>query len=76
MAMEGIRAGQAVVGSDGVHVGTVDEVEGGRIKFSREDPDLHGIPHYLRGQFVDSIDGDVVHLNIPAGEATANLQAS
>lgn len=74
--MEGIRAHQKVVGSDGVHVGTVDGVEGGRIKFTRTDPDLHGIHHYLRGQFVDSVEGDVVRLNIPAAEAAANLQAS
>lgn len=76
MAFEGVREHQEVVGSDGVHVGTVDNVDGGRIKFTRKDPDMHGLHHYLRGQFIDRVEGDVVHLNIPSGEALANLTTS
>ncbi|RYG42922.1 DUF2171 domain-containing protein [bacterium] len=74
--MEGIREHQTVVGSDGEHVGTVDGVDGGRIKFTRKDPDLHGLHHYLRGEFIDAVEGDTVRLNIPASEARANLQTT
>lgn len=73
MALEGVREHQEVVGSDGVHVGTVDAVDGGRIKFTRKDPAIHDLHHYLRGQFVAGVEGDVVRLTIPAGEALANL---
>lgn len=76
MAFEGIREHQEVVGSDGVHVGTVDHVDGGRLKLTRKDPAINDLHHYLRGQFIDRVEGDVVHLNIPAEEAMGNLTTS
>ncbi len=38
LATNDIREHMEVIGSDGVHVGRVDRVEGGRIKLTRSDP--------------------------------------
>ena len=37
-----IREHMEVVGSDGEHVGTVDKVEGDRIKLTKDDPQAQG----------------------------------
>jgi hypothetical protein len=51
-----------VVDSSGNHVGTVDHVEGNRIKLTRKDsPD--GQHHYIDGQMVASIENGTVQLN-------------
>ncbi len=66
-----IREHMEVVGNDGRHVGTVDRVEGDRIKLTREDdPDGSGQHHhFLSLQTVDSVSGDQVRLNCPADRA-------
>ncbi len=60
-----------VVGSDGGHVGTVDKVEGDRIKLTkRDDPDGSGQHHhYLAIGDVGAVEGGRVRLNIPADRA-------
>ncbi|WP_424139467.1 DUF2171 domain-containing protein [Roseomonas chloroacetimidivorans] len=65
-----IREHMEVVGSDGQHVGTVDEVEGDRIKLTKaDDPDGSGQHHhYLPVSSIDTVD-DKVHLNMPADRA-------
>ena len=35
--MQDIKEHMEVIGADGVHVGTVDKVEGGRIKLTKQD---------------------------------------
>lgn len=40
-----IREHMEVVGSDGQHVGTVDRVEGQRVKLAKTDPAAGGEPH-------------------------------
>lgn len=57
-----------VVGSDGGHVGTVDHLDGQRIKLTKTDPAAGGQHHYIH---VDSIAdvGDKVTLNRTASEA-------
>ena len=72
LLLASIREHMEVVGSDGAHVGTVDAIEGARVKFTRKDPDEHGIHHYLKGDFVAQV-ADRVILTIPAEEARANL---
>ena len=60
-----IREHMEVVGADGVHVGTVDHLDGDRIKLTRKDSgvaheDHH---HYIpRGLFAE-IEGDQVRLS-------------
>ena len=60
-----------IVGSDGGHVGTVDKVEGDRIKLTKkDDPDGTGAHHhYLPLGAVASVSGNQVRLNTPAQQA-------
>jgi hypothetical protein len=57
-----------VVGNDGQHVGTVDAVEGDRIKLTKkDDPDGSGQHHhYLAIGMVASVAGNQVRLNVDA----------
>jgi hypothetical protein len=66
-----IREHMEVVGSDGGHVGTVDNVEGNRIKLTRrDDPDGSGAHHhFVPMSSIASIDGNRVTLNLNASEA-------
>ena len=66
-----IREHMEVVGSDGMHVGTVDKVEGDRIKLTKkDDPDGSGQHHhFLALSSVDSVSGQQVRLNCPADRA-------
>lgn len=66
-----IQEHMPVVGSDGQHVGTVDRVEGSRIKLTRsDDPDGTGQHHhYLPLDTVASCDGGQVKLSMPAEQA-------
>ena len=66
-----IREHMAVVGSDGQHVGTVDRVEGDRIKLTKaDDPDGTGQHHhYIPLASVASCDGGQVKLSMAAREA-------
>jgi hypothetical protein len=63
-----IREHMEIVGSDGGHVGTVDKVEGDRIKLTkRDDPDGTGAHHhYLSLEAVASVSGGQVRLNVAA----------
>lgn len=64
-----IREHMAVLGSDGQHVGTVDAVEGARIKLTRNDPAAGGEHHYLHLDMVAQVDGDTVRLTRTAQQA-------
>ena len=66
-----IREHFEVVGSDGGHVGTVDKVEGDRIKLTKkDDPDGSGAHHhYLPLGAVASVSGGQVRLGMPAQQA-------
>ena len=53
-----------IIGADGVHVGTVDKVEGNRIKMTKADSGSHGSHHhYLDGGLVAGVEGDQVRLS-------------
>ncbi len=58
-----------VVGSDGRHLGTVDRVEGDYIKLSRSDPESGGVHHWLPLSTVAGLEGGIVRLSLPAGQA-------
>lgn len=66
-----IREHMEVVGSDGQHVGTVDKVEGDRIKLTKQD-DPDGTAqhhHFLPLRSVESVDGEQVRLSMTATAA-------
>jgi hypothetical protein len=61
-----IREHMEVVDSDGQHVGTVDRVEGDRIKLTKNDPQAQGQHQYIPLDAVASVEQDAVRLNVPA----------
>jgi hypothetical protein len=70
MQTSGIREHMEVLGSDGVHVGLVDRVEGGRIKLTRSDPISEGSHHFVAMDAVERVDAHV-HLRSPSSELLA-----
>jgi len=68
--LSAIREHMEIIGADGVHLGTVDEVEGDRIKLSRADSGSHGDHHhYISGGLVAEIEGNQVRLSANADNA-------
>ena len=57
-----------VIGSDGVHVGTVDSLDGARIKLTKAGSD-DGQHHFVEAALVQDIKGNTVTLTKPGGEA-------
>ncbi len=71
---EDIREHMEVIGADGVHIGTVDHVEGDRIKLIRADSgvaheDHH---HFIPRGLVADVEGDQVRLSA-RGDVVADL---
>lgn len=67
-----IKEHYEVIGADGVHVGTVDHVEGNRIKLTKKDSGQgshKGHHHYISGGLVADIEGDKVRLSANADVA-------
>jgi hypothetical protein len=61
-----------VIGADGVHVGTVDKVEGGRIKLTKGDAgEGHhaGHHHYIPGNLIAGVEDGAVRLSANADVA-------
>jgi hypothetical protein len=67
-----------VIGADGVHVGTVDHVEGDRIKLTKKDSAAEiegaegtheGHHHYISLGLVAEVEGDQVRLSATAANA-------
>jgi hypothetical protein len=70
--LENIREHMEVIGADGAHVGTVDRVEGGRIKLTKPDSGQghhRGHHHYIPGGLVAEVEGDKVRLSANADVA-------
>lgn len=63
-----IKENMEVIGADGVHVGTVDHVEGDRIKLKKSDSfgKHEGHHHYIEKGFVAGIEGNKVRLSANA----------
>lgn len=55
-----------VIGADGGHVGTVDKVEGDRIKLTKTDRGSAGEHHYIPISLIEEIDADAVRLSFKA----------
>lgn len=61
-----VRKHMEVIGADGVHVGTVDKVEGNRIKLTKNDSGEgrhKGHHHFISGGLVAGVEGDKVRLS-------------
>ncbi|MDQ0249249.1 DUF2171 domain-containing protein [Sphingomonas sp. Sphisp140] len=73
-----IKEHMEVIGADGVHVGTVDHVEGERIKLTKKDSGAEvegaegshaGHHHYISLGLVAGVEGDTVRLSANADVA-------
>ena len=73
-----IKEHMEVIGADGVHVGTVDHVDGDRIKLTKKDSGADveegqgshaGHHHYISQGLIAGIEGDKVRLSANADVA-------
>jgi len=73
-----IKEHMEVIGADGVHVGTVDHIEGDRIKLTKKDSaaDIEGATgshaghhHYISTGLIADVEGDKVRLSATAANA-------
>ncbi|GAA3252913.1 MULTISPECIES: DUF2171 domain-containing protein [Sphingomonas] len=74
-----IKEHAEVVGADGVHVGTVDHVDGDRIKLTKNDSpqtqDGQGAKHhYLPLGLVAEVEGDTVRLSATGQNAVDQFE--
>jgi hypothetical protein len=69
-----VKEHMEVIGADGAHVGTVDSVEGDRIKLTRKDSGSHSDHHhYLSRGLIATIEGDKIRLSAN-GDAAVLLE--
>ena len=71
--LEDIREHMEVIGADGVHLGTVDRVDGDRIKLTRPDSGVahQEHHHYIPGGLVAGVEGEQVRLSANADVAAS-----
>ena len=72
--LSAIKEHMEVIGADGVHVGTVDRVEGDRIKLTKADSGQgahEGHHHFISGGLVADVEGDKVRLSANADVAVS-----
>jgi hypothetical protein len=72
-----IKEHMEVIGADGVHVGTVDRVEGGRIKLTKKDSGegAHkGHHHFIDKGLIAEVEGNKVRLSANANVAVTMEQ--
>ena len=69
-----IREHMEIIGADGVHLGTVDKVEGDRIKLTKADSGVahEGHHHYIPAGLIAEVEGDKVRLSAN-GDVAAGL---
>ena len=70
--MKEIKEHMEVIGADGVHIGTVDKIEGNRIKLTKMDSgEGHhkGHHHFVEKGLVADVEGDKVRLSANAAVA-------
>ncbi len=58
-----IKEHMNIIGADGVHVGTVDGVEGGRIKLTKDSSSHTDHHHFISGGLVAGVEGNDVRLS-------------
>ncbi|MGF7151663.1 hypothetical protein FHS96_005331 [Sphingomonas zeicaulis] len=64
--LSAIREHMEIIGADGVHVGTVDKVEGDRIKLTKADSgegSHKGHHHYISVGLIAEVEGDKLRLS-------------
>ena len=64
--MSDIKEHMEVIGADGVHVGTVDKIDGNRIKLTKKDSgegSHKGHHHYIDRGLVAGVEGNKVRLS-------------
>jgi hypothetical protein len=64
--MTDIKQHMEVIGADGVHIGTVDKIEGNRIKLTKKDSgegSHRGHHHYIDRGLVAGVEGNKVRLS-------------
>ena len=69
---EDIREHMEVIGADGVHLGTVDRIEGDRIKLTKADASAgshEGHHHFISRGLVADVEGNQVRLSANADVA-------
>jgi hypothetical protein len=65
-----VKEHMEVIGADGVHVGTVDNVEGNRIKLTKADSGSHsGHHHFISAGLIATVEGDKVRLSANGANA-------
>lgn len=73
-----IREHMEIIGADGVHVGTVDHMDGDRIKLTKKDSgaQIEGVTggheghhHYISAGLIAEVEGDKVRLSATAANA-------
>jgi len=70
--MREINEQMEVIGADGVHIGTVDRIEGNRIKLTKKDSgegSHKGHHHFIDKSLVADVEGDKVRLSANADVA-------
>ena len=70
--MKEIKEHMEVIGADGVHIGTVDRIEGDRIKLTKKDSgegSHKGHHHFIDKGLVADVEGDKVRLSANAAVA-------
>lgn len=69
-----LREHMEIVGADGVHIGTLDKVEGDRLKLSKADSGSHADHHhYISAGLVAAVEGDRIRLSAN-GDAAVVLE--
>jgi hypothetical protein len=70
--IDDVKEGMEVIGADGVHVGTIDRIEGDRIKLTKKDSGQgshEGHHHYLSRGLIAEVEGEQVRLSANADVA-------
>ncbi len=76
MNTSNIREHMKVIGADRQPVGTIDHIEGNRLKLTKNDPQAGGQHHYIPADWVEKVDGEQVCLSKNAQEACQQWQAA
>jgi hypothetical protein len=75
--MTDIKENMEIIGADGVHIGTVDKVEGSRIKLTKKDSgegSHRGHHHFIDKNLVAEVEGNKVRLSANAAVAVTMEQ--
>jgi len=72
-SLDQVREHMQVIGADGVPLGTVDHVDGNRIKLTRADSGMAHTDHhhYLPAGLIAEVEGDMVRLSATAAVAAS-----